>query len=138
MFKILVAVGASVLLLGGAAVYLHAPAHLDIHAGDAPSQSVTLDAQPGREEFRTNPNVRAFYELAVQEFADGPDSVDPAAFEQKSFVIFRALGESMGGSAEGMQEHLQGIPREIIQIVRDDPHTLDSFDNFTTALMGPP
>ena len=118
--------------------FFHAHAGDAIHGAGAPSESITLDAQPGTEEFRHNPHVRAFYELAVQAFANGPDNVDVAAFEQKSFAIFRELGASIGGSPAGMQDHLKGIPRELIGIVRDDPHTLDNYDNFTTALMGPP
>jgi len=141
--KILLTVAAALVLVGAVAAYLHAPffhAHAGdaIHGAGAPSESITLDAQPGTEEFRDNPHVRAFYELAVQAFANGPDNVDVAAFEQQSFAIFRELGASIGGSPAGMQDHLKGIPRELIGIVRDDPHTLDNYDNFTTALMGPP
>jgi hypothetical protein len=141
--KILVAIGVALVLLGAAAAYLHAPAfhtHAGdaIHGGGASSQSITLDAQPGTEEFRRNPHVRAFYELTVQEFAGGPDNVDLAGFEQKSFAIFRSLGESMGASPEAMQDHLKDIPRQMIGIVKDDPHTLDNYDNFAIALLGPP
>jgi hypothetical protein len=142
--KMLVAVGAIVLLLVGAAAgYLHAPAlHAHavgaVHGSGAGSPTVTLNAQPGTEEFRRSPHVREFYELAQQAFADGPDNVDLAAFEEKSFAIFRSLGASIGGSPAAMQHHLKDIPRELIGIVRADPHTLDSYDNFTTALLGPP
>jgi len=141
--KILVAAGAAVVLSGGVAAYHHAPffhAHASnaIHGGGESSQTVTLNAQPGQEEFRHNPHIRAFYELTVQEFANGPDKVDVAGYEEKSFAIFRELGASIGGSPAGMQDHLKGIPRELIGIVSDDPHTLDTYDNFTTALMGPP
>jgi len=141
--KILLTVAAALVLVGAVAAYLHAP-FFHTHAGDAihgagaPSVAVTLNAQPGQEEFRHNPHIRAFYELTVQEFANGPDKVDVAGYEEKSFAIFRELGASIGGSPAGMQDHLKGIPRELIGIVRDDPHTLDTYDNFTTALMGPP
>ena len=141
--KIIVAVGAGLVLLVAVAVYLHAPyfhthAAAAIHGGSASSHSVTLNAQPGTEEFRRDPHMRAFYDLAVQEFANGPDNVDLARFEQKSFAIFRSFGESIGGSAEAMQDHLKDIPRQLIGIVKDDPHTLASYDNFAVALLGPP
>ncbi len=141
--KILVAVGVTLVLLVAAAVYLQAPyfhTHVAaaIHGKSTNSQSVTLNAQPGTEEFRRNPHTRAFYELTVLEFANGPDNVDLAGFEQKSFAIFRSLGESMGASPEAMQDHLKDIPRQMIGIVKDDPHTLDNYDNFAIALLGPP
>jgi hypothetical protein len=37
-----------------------------------------------------------------------------------------------------MVAHLKGIPREVVTIVARDPTTLDSYENFLTALMGPP
>jgi hypothetical protein len=141
--KILVAVGVAIVSLVAVAVYLHAPyfhtrAAAAIHGGSTSSQSITLNAQPGTEEFRRDPHMRAFYDLAVQEFADGPDNVDLVDFEQKSFAIFRSFGESIGGSPDAMQDHLKDIPRQMIGIVKEDPHTLDNYDNFAVALLGPP
>ncbi len=142
--KILVAAGAAVVLSGGVAAYHHAPffpcscRRCDSWRRRALANRSRWTRSRVQEEFRHNPHVRAFYELTVQEFANGPDKVDVAAFEEKSFAIFRELGASIGGSPAGMQDHLKGIPRELIGIVRDDPHTLDNYDNFTTALMGPP
>ena len=93
MNKILVAAGAAVVLSGGVAAYHHAPffhAHAGdaIHGGGESSQTVTLNAQPGQEEFRHNPHVRAFYELTVQEFANGPDKVDVAGVRGKIVCDF--------------------------------------------------
>jgi hypothetical protein len=141
--KILVAVGVGLALLAAVAVYLHTPffharAAAAIHSGSASAHSVTLNAQPGTEEFRRDPHMRAFYDLAVQEFANGPENVDLARFERKSFAIFRSFGESIGGSAEAMQDHLKDVPRQLIGIVKDDPHTLDSYDDFAIAMLGPP
>ena len=137
MKKIFVAVGAALALLVAVAVYFHAP-RVGLHGGRASSQSVTLNLQPGTEEWRSNSHLRAFYDLAVQEFAGGPDNVDLAAFEQKSFAIFRSMGASLGASPDAMQDHLKDIPRQLIGIVKDDPHTLDNYDNFAIALLGPP
>ena len=39
---------------------------------------------------------------------------------------------------EAMQDHLKDIPRQMIGIVKDDPHALDNYDNFAIALLGPP
>jgi hypothetical protein len=37
-----------------------------------------------------------------------------------------------------MQDHLKLIPRQIVDIVKEAPHALDSFETFTEALIGPP
>jgi hypothetical protein len=107
---------------------------------DAPGQphTITLDAQGqgDRAEFAANPNVRAFYELSIKSLRKHRINVEK--YEQASYAIFRELGRSIGVSPEGMVDHLKGIPREMVTIVERDPATLDSYENFLTALMGPP
>jgi hypothetical protein len=110
-------------------------------AADPPHGPTTKSLQDGGGEhdaFMNNPHMRAFYDLSVATLRDNPAKADVEAYEAKSYVIFRALGVSMGGSAEAMQDHLKLIPRQVVQIVKDDPKVLDSFKNFTLALMGPP
>jgi hypothetical protein len=103
-------------------------------------QQITLDAQGGgdRAQFAANPNVRAFYELSVRSLRRRHGRIDIDKYERAAYAIFRELGRSIGASPEGMVEHLKGIPREIATIVERDPATLDSYENFLTALMGPP
>jgi len=60
--------------------------------------------------FFANPNAHAFYDLSVKTFANGADKVDFPAYQQQSYAIFRALGASMGGSPDAMQDHLKDIP----------------------------
>ena len=104
----------------------------------APHQ-ITLSAREAdRSQLAQNPQVRAFYDLSVKSLRKHRRHVDVDRYEQASYAIFRELGHSMGVSPEGMVEHLKGIPREIVMIVKTDPATLDSFDNFLTALIGPP
>jgi hypothetical protein len=107
---------------------------------DAPGQphTITLDAQGqgDRAEFAANPNVRAFYELSIKSLRKHRINVEK--YEQASYAIFRELGRSIGVSPEGMVDHLKGIPWEMVTIVERDPATLDSYENFLTALMGPP
>jgi hypothetical protein len=38
---------------------------------------------------------------------------------------------------EGMVDHLKLIPRQVVQIVKEDPHVLDSYPNFVAATFGP-
>ena len=47
------------------------------------------------------------------------------------------LGVAMGVGPEHMQDHLKLIPRQVVQIAKEDPHVLDSYDNFVAATFGP-
>lgn len=97
----------------------------------------TVDLQGDTNAFMNNPHIRAFYDLSVATLRPGAPPVDVKAYEEKSFAIFRALGASRGGSPEAMQDHLKLIPRQVIQIVKEDPTILDSFESFKVALVGP-
>ena len=118
--------------LAGAAQAQHAGA-----PAAAPPAGRTVDIQGDPRAFMNNPHIHAFYDLSVATLRPGAPKLDVKAYEEKSFAIFRALGASMGGSPEAMQDHLKLIPRQVIQIAKEDPKVLDSFDNFTEALIGP-
>ena len=77
-----------------------------------------------------------FYALSVEMLRAAP-IVDAAAYEQRSYTIFRAFAESLGASPDGMIDHLKAIPREMVKIVADDPNVLDSYESFLVALRGP-
>jgi hypothetical protein len=85
----------------------------------------------------SDPHVHAFYDATRAAFAAGPSKVDVNAYEQTSFAIFREFGASMGMSPQQMQDHLKLIPRQVVQIVKEDPTVLDSYDNFVAATFGP-
>jgi hypothetical protein len=121
------------------ATFTLAPAALaQPHAAPAaPSNGRTADIQGNPRDFVNNAHMRAFYDLSVATLRPGAPKLDVKAYEEKSLAIFRALGAAMGGSPEAMQDHLKLIPGQVIQIVKDDPKVLDSFDNFTEALIGP-
>jgi hypothetical protein len=82
-------------------------------------------------------HMHAFYDTALAAFANGPAQVDVDAFERKSYAIFRAFGASRGMDPAKMQDHLKLIPRQVVQIARDDPKVLDSYKNFVDAIFGP-
>jgi hypothetical protein len=115
------------------------PALAQHHDAQAPdSGSSTRDLQGDPAAFLSSPHVRAFYDLSVATLGpSAPKQPDIAAYEQKSYALFRALGESRGMSGAAMQDHLKLIPRQVVQIVEDDPHVLDSYDAFMEALVGP-
>ena len=102
-----------------------------------PAAGQPVDLQGDPRGFVNNPHIHAFYDLSVATLRPGAPKVDVKAYEEKSFALFRAMGASMGMSPEGMQDHLKLIPRQVIQIAKEDPKVLDSFEAFTDALVGP-
>jgi hypothetical protein len=109
------------------------------HADHSPEpQTVTLDAQGGDyPEWFQNPHMVEFYALSVEMLRANAGRVDVAAYEQRSYAIFRVFAESLGADPAGMIDHLKAIPREMASIVADDPKVLDSYENFLVALRGP-
>ena len=107
-------------------------------AAPAPAPSATVNMQGNdAKAWAADPHIHAFYDTTVAAFAKGADKVDFAAYEQKSFAIFRDFGASKGMPPEAMQDHLKLIPRQVLGIVKEDPKVLDSYDNFILAVMGP-
>ena len=115
-----------------------------IAAGSAP-MAVAQTSQHGgstslqgdTKAWSDNAHMRAFYDLTKERLGPGAPKLDFAAYREDAYGIFRAFGVSMGMSAEGMVDHLKDIPAQLVHIVRDDPDVLDSYANFTVALMGP-
>lgn len=102
----------------------------------APSASSTVDLQGG-DAWRKDPHMRQFYDAVVAAYAKVPAKVDAPALEKTSFAIFRDFAVSKGMNADAMQDHLKLIPRQMIQIVKDDPKVLDNYEDFLDALFGP-
>lgn len=96
----------------------------------------TADLQ-GSDAWRRDPHIRTFYDTVKAAFANGPDKVDSADLEARSFVIFRDFAVSKGMNPDAMQDHLKLIPRQMIKVVREDPSVLASYDTFADALFGP-
>jgi hypothetical protein len=84
-----------------------------------------------------DPHIHAFYALTVQAFAQGPGKVDEAAFTEKSYALFRDFAVARGEAPGAMVEHLKLIPGQVVQIAKEDPEVLKSYDNFVAALFGP-
>jgi len=120
---------------GALAVALAAHAQLAAAAPAAPAPNARM--QGDQQSWIGDPHIHAFYALSVQAFAQGPGKVDEAAFTQKSYALFREFAVSRGASPEHMVEHLKLIPGQVVQIAKDDPEVLKSYDNFVAALFGP-
>lgn len=98
-------------------------------------QSTTVDIQ-GANEWKRSPHMRAYYEATVATFANGVD-IDIDAYEARSFAIFREFARANGMNEQGMIDHLKLIPRQVVDIVRENPTVLKDYDTFWAALAGP-
>jgi hypothetical protein len=125
----------AILLAAASLALAAAPAALAQHPGPAPAGK-TASLQGDTDKFMNNAYIHRFYDLSVATLKNQPNP-DLDAYEQKSFAIFREFGVYMGVGPDHMQDHLKLIPRQVAQIARDDPHTLDTFDTFVEAMVGP-
>ena len=89
-------------------------------------------------ELCTNPFYVDIYKLTVEVFAQGAEQVQLADYEAQLFALVRASDEFADGGAEAFIEHIGNIPKQLIQIISEDPTVLDSCANFSVALVGPP
>ncbi len=78
------------------------------------------------------------YALTVEVFADGAENVNLSEYEQKVFALAIHSEEFSGASVEAVIDHIKDIPRQLVEIIREDPAVLDSCSNFSVALVGPP
>lgn len=78
-----------------------------------------------------------FYALTVAVFAIGANNVEVSDYQQQVFGMIRSSAE-FEGSAEAFVEHAKDIPRQLVEIIQEDPAVLDSCSNFSVALVGPP
>jgi hypothetical protein len=116
---------------------LAAPAFAQ-HPAPAAPQGTTANLQGNDEQAWINdPHMHAFFETTRSAFAAGPAKVDVAGYEQKCFAIFRDFAPAMHMTPDGMVDHLKLIPRQVVQIVKEDPHVLDNYGNFVAATFGP-
>jgi len=103
----------------------------------APNGDVTVKMQGDQSAWINNDHMRGFYALSQETLGKDAPPLDFASYREKSYAIFRAFGTSVGGDPEMMVDHLKDIPGQMVDIVKDDPEVLDSYDNFVVALMGP-
>jgi len=111
-----------------AGIHEAAPAAPAAHAA---TRSLQDDAS-----WRSDPHMHTFYELSARMLAPGK-KLDRAAYEAQARDIFNAFAIARGVDPKAMQDHLKAIPGQMIQIARDDPKVLQSYDAFVVALMGP-
>ena len=83
-----------------------------------------------------DPQMRAFYDETVATFAKG-SAFDVDAYEARSFAIFREFARAHGADEAAMVDHLKLIPRQVVDIVKEDPSVLRDYDSFWAAVAGP-
>lgn len=105
--------------------------------GQAAPDSDVMDMREADASWVNDPNMKEFYRVTVDAFANGPAQVDRAAYEKRSREIFRAAAISRNMAPEPFLEHLAAIPGEMIAIVIREPETLASYESFVAALFGP-
>lgn len=104
-------------------------------ASRQPVEPTTVDIQ-GATEWKRSPHMLAFYETTKATFANGTD-IDVDAYEARSFEIFREFARANGRSEQGMVDHLKLVPRQVVDIVKENPAVLKDYDAFWAALAGP-
>jgi hypothetical protein len=119
----------------GLALAALAPAALAQPQSSAPA-SVNMQATQAQQAFFDG-LMTEYFNLSVTELK-GREKVDAADYEKKSYALFRAYATAHGASPDALQNHLKAIPRQVVQIVKEDPKVLDSRQNFSNALVGPP
>ena len=107
------------------------------HPAPAAPQGTTASLQGGEQAWINDPHMKAWFETTKAAFAQGPGKVDAGAYEQKCFAIFRDFAPAMHMTPDMMVDHLKLIPRQVVQIVKEDPHVLDNYGNFVAATFGP-
>jgi hypothetical protein len=110
-------------------------AKLGQSASSATPEPTTVDIQ-GAGEWKKSPHMREYYDETVTTFANGTD-IDVDAYEARSFAIFREFARANGMNEAGMIDHLKLIPRQVVDIVKENPDVLKDYDSFWAALAGP-
>ena len=110
------------------------------HGGTASSnEPVTISIREGNELTTcVNPVWLDFYALTIAAFANGAANVDLPDYQQKTFALFRSSAMFAGADPKAVEDHIKDIPGQLVQIIKDDPKVLDSCENFSVALVGPP
>jgi hypothetical protein len=106
-----------------------------VESKEAAAEPTTVDIQ-GADEWKRSPQMRAYYDETIATFKNGTD-IDVAAYEARSFAIFREFARANGMNEAAMLDHLKLIPRQIVGIVKENPAVLKDYDSFWAALAGP-
>ncbi len=85
-----------------------------------------------------DPFFEGIYEVIVETYADGVDNVTEEGLSGAIFGFIRNWTPLSVEEREGWVAHIQLIPGQLIEIVREDPAVVANCDNFSVAILGPP
>ncbi|NQV70070.1 MAG: hypothetical protein HQ498_08600 [Pseudohongiella sp.] len=117
------------------AIPLHGIAKGEARSHAKDSASVSIRQNDGA--LCGTPFYDDLYALTVAVFAIGAENVKVSEYEQQVFALIRSA-EEFEGTADAFVEHVKDIPRQLVEIIREDSAVLDSCSNFSVALVGPP
>ena len=132
---LLASLAVAAIVAGCSHVSGHPHAQPQPSAPSATPEPTTVDIQ-GAGDWKKSPHMRAYYDETVITFANGTD-IDIDAYEVRSFAIFREFARAHAMNEEGMIDHLKLIPRQVVDIVKENPGVLQDYDSFWAALAGP-
>ena len=87
--------------------------------------------------WRVDPHLREFYDAVTAACAQGCARADVPALEAKARIIFADMARARRMNVGALQQHLAGIPRQVIGIAKDDSAVIKDYDAFILALFGP-
>lgn len=83
-----------------------------------------------------DPRMHLAWERLKRACSAGCDKADAASYEADSLDIFAQMGPLLGLTPEQMRRHVAAIPRQLLQIAREDPKVLTDFHAFVVAILG--
>jgi len=145
MKTLVIVLGAALLIAGGVHLthgsssgqgsmfghFTHRPAS----HGEGP---VTFSIRQNDFDLCEDPFYVGFFDLSVDIFGVGVEQVNVTDYQQKVFHYIRTTDTFAEGDREAFVDHVKDIPRQMVEIIREDPAVLDSCANFSVALVGPP
>ena len=112
--------------------------HRSLHPAAEEDGPVTVSIRQNDYALCTDPFYVGIYELSARVFAAGADTVDVADYEREIFAYVRSREDMSVEQADAFIDHIQDIPRQLVEIIDEDPAVVDSCANFSVALVGPP
>lgn len=78
------------------------------------------------------------YDFMKDVYIIGIENVSVELLEEKTFDYFSGLPNLSREETDAWIDHIQDIPAQFVEIIREDPAVLHSCANFSVAAVGPP
>jgi len=114
-----------------------APATYAQHGSKPLDAEATVSLRQNDFALCGQPFYDGLYALTVKIFDESTGSVSPEYYAEQVFALVHSSAEFVG-SAAAFVDHIKDIPRQLVEIISEDPEVLASCENFSVALVGPP